>query len=235
MPPPAFSRFCRHAAWMSSARVGPPGPQNIHRLRDGLLLPGQRGRKRVADRRSQRIQLVQQAAVRSCGVSRIPSGRDAATSPTAAGFLARRAGVRLPVNDLGRILRPVLRRRFPRGLDRRAIEPGDGVEDLQSGRHEPQGARHVAKRRVVLVGLQHGSQSGLRRGYPAVAGERRLGRSCNFTSGNLACAGAVRSLPGHAPAGSAAHPDIPWSCEPTMEKREWTDGRIRRSRPSWNI
>jgi hypothetical protein len=40
-------------------------------------------------------------------------------------------------------------------------------------------------------------------------------------------------LLGHAPAG-AAHSGIPWSCSTTMEKREWTGGRIRRLRRSWN-
>jgi hypothetical protein len=40
-------------------------------------------------------------------------------------------------------------------------------------------------------------------------------------------------LLGRAPAG-AAHSGIPWSCKPTMEKSEWTDGRIRRLRQSWN-
>ncbi|WP_125459049.1 hypothetical protein [Oceanicella actignis] len=43
----------------------------------------------------------------------------------------------------------------------------------------------------------------------------------------------LEPLLGHAPTG-AAHPGIPWSCRTTMEKREWTDGRIRRLRRSWN-
>jgi hypothetical protein len=56
----------------------------------------------------------------------------------------------------------------------------------------------------------------------------------NLTSGNSACAGAARlcrGMPRQRRPILISH----GVAKPPMEKREWTDGRIRRSRPSWNI
>jgi len=59
-------------------------------------------------------------------------------------------------------------------------------------------------------------------------------RYCNLLSGNSACATAARPCRGMPRQG---RPILIFHgvAKPTMERREWTDGRIRRSRPSWNI
>ena len=60
------------------------------------------------------------------------------------------------------------------------------------------------------------------------------GRYRNLTSGNLVCAGSARLCRGM-PRQRRPILIFHGAAKPTMEKREWTIGRIRRSRPSWNI
>ena len=59
-------------------------------------------------------------------------------------------------------------------------------------------------------------------------------RYCNLTSGNSFGAGAMRPCRG-GPRQGLSTLVFHGVAKPTMEKREWTDTRIRRSRPSWNI
>ena len=74
-------------------------------------------------------------------------------------------------------------------------------------------------------------------GAQVIARHRRSyekGRSCNFTSGNSFGADALSPCRGM-PRQGRSIPVFHGVVKPTVETDEWTGGRIRRSRPSWNI
>jgi hypothetical protein len=77
-----------------------------------------------------------------------------------------------------------------------------------------------------------GGDGVFRRAFEMVPADSQ--RYCNLTSGNSFGAGAMSPCRGRPRQGRSTLV-FHGVAKPPMEKREWTDTRIRRSRPSWNI